>query len=96
MIDFFKKLFCLNHKYDAAQIIKATYKVNATVTLDCPITLLVCQKCGKRKVINDYSWLDTQRTLKFLKLWEKNHLDEIKQEFLTNERFNSNSPSRLS
>lgn len=85
MIDFLKKLFCINHEYDVVQIIEARYKVNATVTLDYPITLLVCRKCGKRKVINAYLWLYTQRTLKFLKLWEKNQLDEIKQEFLTNE-----------
>ena len=85
MIDFLKKIFCFNHEYKAAQIIEAKYRIEGTVTLDCPITLLVCRKCGKRKVIKDYSWLYTQRTLKFLKLWEKNQLDEIKQEFLTNE-----------
>ena len=32
-----------------AQIIKAKYRVKESVMLDCPITLLVCQKCENEK-----------------------------------------------
>ena len=77
MIDFLKKLFCCEHKYEIVKVLKATYKVDETKTIDCPITLLVCKKCGKRKVLRDEDWLYTKKVLKALKLWEQNQLDVI-------------------
>lgn len=75
MIDFLKKLICINHEYDVVQILKATYKVDETKTMDCPITLLVCKKCGKRKVLKEEDWLYTKTVLNALKLWKQYKLD---------------------
>ena len=67
---FFKQLFC-SHNFQDFDRLDCTIRYEDNKVDRCPITLLICSKCGKRKVIRDRDWYYNTELLEKVKLWEK-------------------------
>lgn len=66
-----KQLFCKHHYVEVDEI-PCTCKLLDNKTIkQCPVTLLQCEKCGKRHVIKDEDIYYNVNLLKKLKLWVK-------------------------
>lgn len=67
---FLNKLFC-KHNYIIFDKINCTFTYEKDVVQSCPIILMECEYCGKRKVIKDCDWMYNQHLLEQVNLWKK-------------------------
>ena len=64
------KFFC-KHNFVLWRNLPCTFVLENKEKLNVPIDLLICEKCGKRKVLRSSNWFYSENLLKKVKLWEK-------------------------
>ena len=69
-MNFFAQLFC-RHNYVVYDTISCTFKFENEEVKSVPIRMLVCSKCGKRKVLRDEDFYYNKNVLQLVNLWKK-------------------------
>lgn len=75
LFDWVHELFC-QHNYIHVGTWNCTFVYgNQEESVQCPITFLECNNCGKRLVIKEADYYYKSSVLKLAKLWENREID---------------------
>lgn len=66
----FSKLFC-KHNYVQFDQLHCTIKMDDGSLYGVPMTLMECEKCGKRIVLKDSDWCYNKNLLQKVDLWKR-------------------------
>ena len=70
----FKKVFC-KHNFQVYDTLPCVLTLDDGTKCDVPVTMLICSRCGKRKLIKDSDFCYNENLLQKLKLWERGEFD---------------------
>lgn len=69
-MNWLSKLFC-KHNYIQYDYLPCTLKLEDGSIINVPMTLMQCEKCGKRIVLKDSDWCYNRDLLQKVDLWRR-------------------------
>lgn len=71
---FLKQLFC-EHHYFIWDEMPCIFELDSGIKINVPITLMECEKCGKRIVLRDTDYFYNTSLLRKINIWKKGMFD---------------------